>query len=340
MLSAQQAHVLLERAPGVPLDVARFSSNTLFGQPGIYPEGPSMRPAQGAPLDERGAAAVLEDLLTGPARDTALERLVDPELVARVPPAGMRAALCLLAGGPAEPELDAFLAGETHVLRLGIGDTGGTGRVVGTEVGERDPARRVLDERYRAEHPAVVAPSLAHALCHHGDAASNAEEATLHGLLAAVHTWLLATDPMLGDLGTELARRQASLTISLLNARAPGSIRASIRCPDGPGTIPGGNPDLQGPDLWSIPFTSRPPEQCDLFVPTPVRDSLARLAAGTAPWVPDRYDERLGHWLAEHLGRGAWFGPAVRARAGVALGLLDPGTLAPDALTRPGEPTS
>ena len=339
MLSAETAHELLVRAPTVPVDIARFSSNTLFGQPGIYPEGPPMVPAAGEPLDDDAATAALEDLLDGDSLRIALDRFVDPDLVERVPDAGVRAALCLLAGGPAEPELDAFLAGETHVQRLGLGATTGRGRVIGAEVGDRDPARRVLDERYRAEHPAVVAPSLAHALCHHGDAASNAEEATLHGLLAAVHTWLLSLDPRLADLGTELSRRQASLTISLLNARSPGSASASIRCPDGPGTIPGGNPALQGPDLWSIPFTSRPPEECDLFLPTPVRDSLARLAAGTAPWVPDRYDDRLGKWLSEHLGQGAWFGPSVRSRAGLALGLLDPGVLAdPGVVAEPSAP--
>jgi hypothetical protein len=188
----------------------------------------------------------------------------------------------------------------------------------------------VLNERYRAEHPAVIAPSLAHALCHHGERASNAEETTLHGLLAAVHAWLLSGTPALGLLRTELARRQASLTVTLLNARPPGDAAASICCPDGPGTIPGGDPSLQCPDLWSIPFTSRRPDDADLDVPAPVRASLARLAAGTAPEVPDRYDDALGGWLRAQLGHGVWFGPVVRARAGLALGLFgdDPAGLA------------
>ena len=315
----------LRAAPTVPADVSAFSSNTLFGQPGIYPDGPPMTPAAGQPLDDDGARAVLVDLLDAPHAAQALDRFEDRELRHRVPDAQVRAALLLLAGGPAAPELDAFLAGTTHVLRLGRGPTDGPGRVVGDEQGDDDPARRVVNERYAAEHPAVVAPSLAHALCHHGDLASSAEEATLHGLLAAVHTWLLSVSPSLGLLRTELARRQASLTITLLNARAPGSDRASIRCPDGPGTIPGGNPALQCPDLWSIPFTSRRPQDCDLFVPHPVRESLSRLAAGTAPPPPDRYDEPLGAWCTEHLGRGAWFGPAVRELACRSLGLFGPG---------------
>jgi hypothetical protein len=180
----------------------------------------------------------------------------------------------------------------------------------------------VLNERYAGEHPALVAPSLAHALCHHGALAANAEEATLHGLLAATHAWMMALDPGLASLGTELARRQSSLTITLLNARRPGSWRASIRCPDGPGTIPGGNPSLQCPDLWSIPFTSLPVAGAELEIPAPVRESLARLAGPHAPQPPSTYDEVLGGWLTSALGDGSWFGPAVRARAGRALGLL------------------
>jgi hypothetical protein len=317
----EHALELLRRPPARPADIARFSSNTLFGQPGIYPEGPPMAPASGEPLDEAEGAELLAEMLDEHERDAALGLLDDPDLVARVPDATMRVALLLLTGGPAAPELDAFLAEQTQVLRLGIGELDQPGRVIGAETGDDDGARLVLNERYRAEHPAVVAPSLAHALCHHATMASSAEEATLHGLLAAVHTWLLAGHPAIADLGTELARRQASLTITLLNARPPGETSASIRCPDGPGTIPDGNPDLQCPDLWSIPFSSLDPAECDLFVPAPVRDSLARLAAGTAPPPPERYDESLGRWLTEHLGDGVWFGPVVRARAGLALGL-------------------
>lgn len=318
----QRIEELLCAPPVVPADISAFSSNTLFGQPGIYPDGPDMEPASGVPLDESAALAVIGRCLDPQHTDAARTTFLDGDVARRVPEPPLRAALVLLTGGPASPVLDAFVAGTTPVQQLGIGPAAGRGRVVGPERDDPDPARRVLDERYGAEHPAVIAPSLAHALCHHGQHAGNAEEATLHGLLAAVHTWLLATTPALGALRSELARRQASLTITLLNARAPGSWRASIRCPEGPGAIPGGNPALQGPDLWSIPFTDRPLEQCDLHVPGPVRQSLARLAAPTAPPVPETYDDELGGWLTEHLGEGRWFGPVVRASAGSALGLF------------------
>lgn len=316
---------LLRTAPTTPSDLSAFTSNPLFGQPGIYPTGPPMVPADGPPLDDLGAEQLLEELLEPDLAAVARRRYRSVDLRERVPEPVVRTALLLLGGGPADPELTAFLDGDTPVRRLGLGPTTGAGRVVGPERDDDTADRRVVDERYAREHPAVIAPSLAHALCHHGDLASTAEEATLHGLLAAVHTWLLAGHPELATLRSELARRQSSLTITLLNARPPGMDTASVCCPDGPGTIPGGDPALQCPDLWSIPFTDRDPARCDLFVPRPVRDSLARLAAGTAPPVPDRYDDTLGSWLRDHLGRGAWFGPVVRATAGLALGLFDGG---------------
>ena len=328
------AERLLERPPRHPLHPEYFSSNTLFGQPGIYPGGPAMAPATGTHLDSAGGRTILAEVL-GPFIDpsllhTTLAWFDDASLQERVPDAVVRTALLLLTAGPAEPVLQAFLHDATPVRTLGVGSPQGDGRVIGMQE-ERstgpfamtgDTGHRVLNQRYAAEHPALVAPSLAHALCHHGDHASNAEESTLHGLLAGVHTWLVALRPELATLGTELSRRQASLTITLLNARSPGSWRASIRCPDGPGTIPGGNPALQCPDLWSIPFTSLPDAGAALDVPDSIRSSLARLAGRDAPAVPPSYDDSLGAWLTAWMGDGAWFDAGTRARAGRALGLL------------------
>ena len=323
--SQAEAEQVLSLAPSTPSDLGLFSSNTLFGQPGIYPDGPPMQPAVGAPLNEQQAAATLADLLQSEIAGEMIKLFADPELQARVPDPSVRAALLLLSGGPAQAMLEAFLQGETEVLRLGVGIPDGEGRVIGFEVEESDQSRRVLNTRYESEHPAFIAPSLAHALCHHGDRASNAEEATLHGILGAVHAWLLASNPSLSAARTELSRRQASLTITLLNARSPGSWLASVRCPEGPGTIPEGNPILQCPDLWSIPFTSRADSDCDLSLPVPVQQALACLASESAAAVPEHYSDSLGEWLTANLGRGRFFGAVPRAQAGWALGLLNRG---------------
>ncbi len=84
---------LLAGPPRVPADVARFSSNTLFGQPGIYPEGPPMVPATG----HRHSDASIE--------------LAIPEL----------------AGTVGEPVLEAWNAGALAVTRLTYGEPASAG---------------------------------------------------------------------------------------------------------------------------------------------------------------------------------------------------------------------
>ncbi|CAB4904396.1 unannotated protein [freshwater metagenome] len=332
--SEEEAQQVLRLAPSVPSNLSLFSSNTLFGQPGIYPEGPPMHPAVGPTLDEHQGAALLRELLEPETAEEMVEFFTNSELLDRVPDPSLRAALLLLGGGPAEAVLRAFLNNQTAVKRLGIGLPNGEGRVIGSEIDEADPSRRVLNLRYKSEHPAAIAPSLAHALCHHEGLASNAEEATLHGLLSAAHIWLLAHNASLATMTTELFRRQASLSITLLNARSAGSWLASIRCPNGPGTIPGGNPALQCPDLWSIPFTATPDEDCDLSIPLPVQQALSCLAAETAGAVPDRYCDQLGEWFTQNLGQGRFFGAVPRAQAGQALGLLNRGDTPPSTTTQ------
>jgi len=284
-----------------------------------------MRPASTPPYTEEQGAAVLAEFFGHNDAETVQKLFTNSDLLQRVPDPAVRAALLLLSGGPADSLLHAFLTGEAAIEHLGVGVVSGEGRVIGSEVGNADPLRRVLNQRYKSEHPAAIAPSIAHALCHHGDAACNAEEASLHGVLAAVHIWLLASKPSLSTMPTELFRRQASLSITLLNARSPGSWLASIRCEDGPGTIPDGNPALQGPDLWSIPFSSTPSEDCNLKIPFAVQQALASLASDTADSVPEQYSEELGCWLSKNLGQGRFFGAVPRAEAGLALGLHNRG---------------
>jgi hypothetical protein len=51
----------MAEAPDVPADISRFTSNDLFGQPGLYPQGPPMAPAQGEPLTGAAAMELLEE---------------------------------------------------------------------------------------------------------------------------------------------------------------------------------------------------------------------------------------------------------------------------------------
>ncbi|MFO7589774.1 MAG: hypothetical protein R6X23_02605 [Acidimicrobiia bacterium] len=312
---------MLARPPRPPRDPVLFSSNSLFGEPGIYPGGPEMVPAAGPPVDDAGARRALVQVVCPDA-----ERFDDAELVARVPEPLVRAGLVALAGTVAAPLLDAFIAGHASVETLGIGPPASPGRVVGPPAD--DPSIRVVNERYRAEHPALLAISLTHDLLWRAREPDQVEEATLHALGAMVHLQLVARAPALAHLGTELARRQNSLALTLLDSRRPGRGEISLIAADGPGTIPGGAPDMQTPDFWSIPFVVGDPPPAPPEAPTLLGRCLERVVVpGAALPDPLRYDAGLGAWIGTHLGRD-WLPGAAQLRAAVALGAVDEGDLA------------
>jgi hypothetical protein len=315
-----RARDVLAAPPRPPADPALFSSNALFGEPGIYPDGPPMVPAAGPAVDPDAARRALAEVGVS---DAVATRLDDAELAARVTDVGVRAGLLALAGTIASPLLDAFLGDDATVDRLAYGVTASPGRVVGPAAG-REPRARVVNERYRAEHPALLALSLTHDLLWRGAGASQCEEATLHALGAMVHVQLLARCPELARTGTELARRQNSLAITLLNSRHPGNADISLIAPDGPGTIPGGAPSMQTRDFWSIPFVGNGPHDGPAGdAPALLGAVLARvLEPGAAPSDPARYDDALGALLSEHLSR-EWLPLDAQWRAAAALGLVE-----------------
>jgi hypothetical protein len=311
-----QLSELLAAPPRPPDDPNLFSSNELFGEPGIYPQGTTMEPATGPTVTVDAAAAALDALGV----DDAAARLADAALVARAPEPGPRAGLVALSVTVAAPVLDAFVAGGTPVETIALGATASPGRIVGPPADTSDaPSTRVVNERYRAEVPTLLAGSLAHDLLWSGPGAGQYEEAVLHALVALVHLQLLARTPALAHTGTELARRQNSLAITLLNSRHPGTADLAVKAPDGPGTIPGGAPDMQTPDFWSIPFVGGPPVAAD--APTFLGEVLARVTGATPP-SPLRYDDALGDWWSAQGARGA-LDRAAQWRAAVALGLVD-----------------
>jgi hypothetical protein len=321
---------VLRAPPRPPRDPALFTSNVLFGEPGIYPAGPPMEPASGDPADEHlaraGLATLLPDHLGSPEAVSEALALYDGPTLHRLAPAVLpRAALVVLCATAAAPALAAVAAGRAG--RAGTPFDGVTvaampdsGRVVGPAP-DGPPGARALNDRYAAEHPAVVAPSLAHDLLWSGDGHDQYEEACLHAVLAMVHLQVIARSPWIAHLGTELTRRQNSLAVTLANSRHPGSAALAVRADDGPGTIPGGDPSMQTPDFWSIPFAGGP--VTDRPAPPALTEVLAGVAAEPGA-VPDplRYDDALSGFLAKDLGR-QWLSVAEQLRVGVALGLVD-----------------
>jgi hypothetical protein len=263
-----------------------------------------MRPARGPAWDAVRARAVLP-------RDAA-DRFDEPALVACAPDPGVRAALLSLTGTSGAALVGLAAAGGAPPL--GRGPLASPGRVIGP-----GPAgERWVNERYGAEHPALVAPSLVHALLAGPEPRGHDEEALLHALLALVHLEIVLRDPPLAALGTELCRRQNSLALTLFNSRPPGGWGLRIVCPDGPGTIPGGAPRMQSPDFWSVPFA---PPGATPAPATPALCTVLTAVAGAEPPAPLVHGEALARWVDEHLDSG-WLGPADRVTAGRAVGAL------------------
>ncbi len=300
----------LSRAPRPPRDQGLFTSTELFGEPGIYPGGPALKLADGPDLDEHGARALLRGIDTGGDRSGG-DTFDDPSLRRIAPTPVVRAALASLVGTVARPALDALLAG-ADPEGFELSPTSGPGRVVGPTAS--DPARRSVNDRYRAERPELIAPSLAHALVWSGPGAGQCEEVALHALAAMVHAQLIAQQPMLTRTGTELARRQNSLLISLLNSRNAGSATVSLVAPSGPGTIPGGAPGMQTRDFASIPFASSedPRRRC----PPAFLEIVGMDPTSSASYEPAVFD------LLDRVFADGWLSPRDRVVVEIALGLM------------------
>jgi len=316
------ARRVLARPPRPPRDPGLFTSGVLFGQPGLYPDGPPMAPAAGPRPDEATLRAELASFAAAGGADAAVLDEQMRALADRCPEPLPRAALAVLATTVAAPLVAAFPA-RTTPRTMSVGAPSSPGRVVGPALGGGTPRERVVNERYVAEHPASVAPSLAHDLLWSPDLAVHAAETLLHALNAMVHLQLVARVPALAHRGTELCRRQNSLAITLCNSRQPGSERIELVAPDGPGTLPGGDPALDSPDFWSVPFA--PPG--DAAPPEVVRALAAEvfepLVEEGGFLQPLAFSEDWGRWFGARLS-ASWLPPVDQLRAALALGLVLP----------------
>ena len=332
---------VLARPPRPPRRPALFTSGSLFGEPGIYPGGPAMAPATGPPPDGPPLALRVGEVLDalGAPAGEAHRRLQAPADPGLPGDPALRLALAVLARTAAAPAAAGF-PGRTTARSLRFGSPASPGRVVGPPDGGGDPGDRVVNQRYRAEHPALLVPSLAHDLLWSPETAGHAAETLLHALSAIVHLQLVARSPGLAHLGTELCRRQNSLAITLCNSRRPGAARSTLVAPDGPGTIPGGAPGMQTPDFWSVPFAPvgdapAPALAVDVLAPLIGPEGVEPLVGpegegpgGDAP--APAFSEAYGRWLGTRLG-WAWLPPVERLRAVVALGLVDGDEIAGEA---------
>lgn len=296
-----------------------FTSNSVFGQPGLYPNASHMTPATGTPMGAAAARQVVAGM--GP---VALAAWDDPELVRRAPEPVVRAAVAALSSTVAAPLVRSFLDGHTAVRLLSLGDPAEPGRVVGPR-DAGDPSVRVVNSRYAAEHPLLIAASIAHDLAWSGPGANHSEETVLHLLVAVVHTCFIADYPHLALHDTELTRRQNSLALPLLCSHQPGSDVLAPVAPDGGGTAPGGDPAMSTPDFWSIPFGPPGPATSMPAVVSHIVDAVC--ASTGVGGEPPTYDDQLGQRMSRR-GLTGVLNLGDHLRACITLGLVDPRYLA------------
>jgi hypothetical protein len=311
----------LAAPPQAPAHPEYFTADTPGGEPGIYPEGPPMVPAASPPISAVAARAELTSLLAllgAPDRDAVLDAFDDQALIALAPDGGVRAGTALLAATIGAPILSLLRSATRPISSLRYGDPGGTARIAGPLA--TGFSARVVNARYQGEHFLLLPGAVAHEVLHHDPTVSNAEEVTLHALLAMIHCQVIARWPFVARLGTELSRRMNSFAITWLNSREPGADRITLIAPDGPGTIPGGAPKMQTPDFWSVPFIGGPP--VEVAAPPTLRVVFERVVEpGTSFPNPLRYDRALAATVDAHLD-DAWLPPADRLAVLEALSLL------------------
>jgi hypothetical protein len=293
--------------------------------PDLYPTAPPLAAAAGPPPSDADVAAALDAFLPvhlggNTSRiDAALARFDDAQVIERLPDAAIRAGFLTLTGTLGDPMVGLLLSGRLPIIQITFGEPLDPHQVVGIPV-DGPATHRVVDERFRCEHFALLAGSILHNLLHHEPVVSDAEETLGHGLRAAVHLQMISRSPELAGT-TELARRQNSLALALLCSRSPGSAAVRLIAPDGLGTIPGGDPSQQAPDFWSIPFAPHRPEPAP---PTPafgvLLDSLlGEVARSDRPVLIDRAMAEMidDHVLTRELR------PHELVQAAIALTVLD-----------------
>ena len=288
--------------------------------PDLYPAGPPLEPAA-APGPT--GPELLGDLaaISGEHRaDGPMHWHVDDRLMAKVPDVPVRAGVAALAATIGEPLLEWLVADDCPIESIGWGDPGGD-RIAGIAQPADRPTHRVLNQRYRYEHPFLATGSLLHQLCWNPDADNHPQEVLLHALLAVAHAQLIELLPSLVG-STELARRQQSLVLSLLCSRSAGRDGVRIIAPNGEGTIPGGAPAMQTPDLWSIPFATgedpvAAPPQLDLVLGPWLSPGSLPLASTFDRRLVAAVDaEALDGWLTPGLARGTLAALSVETDAG------------------------
>ncbi|MDD5633133.1 MAG: hypothetical protein PHI13_14060 [Methylococcales bacterium] len=216
---------ILKGPPFAPNNIDLFN-------PSVYPNGTPMQPAAAPPkpvTDQELQRQIAKTLLNrfsimynGNPTDKAKEGLAffnDPIVKSIIPDSRLRAGYAMLLGTPLEGSWDAIRNGIYPSVYFG---TPPNPRAIAMVLSTLEI---VVNEKYQYEDPRLLSPWLGHETLHQDIADYLKEELVATGLTTLTQLQFLKEDPKLATQGTELARRNNTYDMALLNSRdANGNI--------------------------------------------------------------------------------------------------------------------
>jgi hypothetical protein len=313
------------------LNVNLFSSNVQLSgvtlKVGVYPSGSPMAPAAPPEPSEAQTRAQLQQYLSAqlPGNADVSKALSSFDAAAMrslVPDPTLRAAVVGMTGTSFEPAINALLTGNVFTS-VAFGEPSPTFVIAQSQP---DPAagtgkrRIVFNSRYQNESFQLLIGIMGHEIQHDDLRAPGSEEAFMAEESGIVYLEVLARNPSLAHLNTELTRRMNDFAMAVLNSKHPHSAQNVVVADDGLGLYPGSSSD-HNPDVWNenVGAASSP-------VSSPASPIILRslLAPGTA--IPTSFD-RDGAAAFEHLADPK-LPPVTRVQLSVLLGLVSVDTVA------------
>lgn len=323
---------ILELPQQTPVNVNLFSSKMqMFGvtlKVGAYPDGSSMAPAGLPEATEADTRAQLQQYLSAQipgdadAASKALGSFDSPAVRSLVPDPTLRAALVGMTGTSFEPAIDALLTGNVFTS-VAFGEPSPTTVIAQSQL---DPVagngkhKIVFNSRYQNEKFQLLIGIMGHEIQHDDLRAPGGEEAFMAEETGIVYLEVLARNPSLAHLNTELTRRMNDFAMAVLNSKHPHSAQNVVVAQDGLGLYPRSSSD-NNPDVWNENLGAGSSPLSSPASPVILRSLLA---PGTP--IPTNFD-RAGAAAFEHLADPK-LPPVTRVRLSVLLGLVSVDTVA------------
>jgi hypothetical protein len=257
----------------------------------VYANASPMQPAPARPIsDLQLRAELLVTLVKRFGLDVTsirqgLALYDDPALKKVVPDPRLRAGLAMMKGTVGEAAISAFRNGTFSTVVFGVPPANGFGLdVIAQSIPDGNKMKVVFNDTYQYENPKLLGTTLCHEGLHQDTLDSNKEELIANAIESVIYGQLANDDEGLARSKTELARRENTKLMALVNSRdANGAIHILSSNTDnvypgssnplpyfgygfvsaGLGADTPGNPVLRA-DLFSISKTASPNANFDM----------------------------------------------------------------------------